>query len=295
MKPNDQLWRIVSRGYAAENIDIDGNLLEVYCPEFVGFTDGEITNAIQELSTTGTDDRGHNYTVKISTAATIKCKWKPQGSNRITAPNIRRGERVEVWQYADADVYYWSTTGEDDNLRKLETVTYAYSNTKDENVKELTKENTYNIIISTHQKKVEINTSKSDGEPFAHTLQIDTANGVFTYTDHAGNIIQVNSSGTQIFIENAAGSKYVMDNGNISITAPQTISLDANSVVINAKSMNASAKTVNITGETTVKGNTTMNGGLDVKGAMTHDGTNVGKTHTHGGVERGRFRTDTPR
>ena len=107
MKANrhEGLWRVVSRGVAAQNIDIDDGWLEVFCPEFTGFADGEITSNSVDLTTQGVDDRGHHYTAKITTAVTVRCKWKPQGTNRVTAPNIRRGERVEVWQYADADRY----------------------------------------------------------------------------------------------------------------------------------------------------------------------------------------------
>ena len=290
MKANrhEGLWRVVSRGVAAQNIDIDDVWLEVFCPEFTGFADGEITSNSVDLTTQGVDDRGHHYTAKITTAVTVRCKWKPQGTNRVTAPNIRRGERVEVWQYADADTYYWSVTGEDDDLRKLETVTHAFSNTKDESQKELSKENTYSYTVSTHQKKVELHTSKSDGEPFTHTLQLDTKNGLFTYKDDVGNVIQVNSKNNQIYIENASGSTYVMDGGNIQVTAPSSMTFNSPDVTVNADNF-----TVN--GASTLNGKTNMTSGASVSGSLQNNGVNVGSTHTHGNVEPGRGNTGTPK
>lgn len=275
------LWRVVSRGFAANNVELDSNILEVYCPELTGFADGEINSDTKELTTQGMDDKGKNYTVKIVTANTVKAKWKPNGTNRITSPDVRRGERVEVWQYADADMYYWSTTGEDDNLRRLETVTHVFSNTKDENTKELTKENSYAMTVSTHQKKVEFSTSKSDGEPFNHTLQLDTKIGLFTYKDDIGNIIQVNSDANQIFIENADGSKVVMDGGKISVTAPASIDLNAPTVTINGENFISNA-------------HTRLNDGTTTKGSLTNNGKDVGSGHTHSGVSSGYSNTKAP-
>ena len=277
----DNLWRVVSRGFAAENKELDDIWIRVYCPELSGFASGEITSDIVEKSTQGVDAMGHNYTCKIKTSNTIKAKWRQQGTNRVTAPDVRRGERLEIWQYADADVYYWSNTGEDDHLRRKETVSWAFSNTEDESTAELTKDNTYGFTVSTHQKKVEMTTSKSDGEPFAHTVQLDTKRGLFTYKDDKGNVIQVNSEDDQIFIENAAGSQVVIDGGVIKILATDRIEMKAKTVNLEASEFNVNAKT-------------NINGDVSTKGSLRNNGTNVGSTHKHGGTKRGDSNTDTP-
>lgn len=285
---NENLWRPVSRGFAANNVDIDDVWLEVFCPELTGFVDGEINSEPVKLTTSGVDSDGSHYTCEILTTNSIKARWRADGSNRITAPNVRRGERVIVWQYSDADVYYWSVAGEDNNLRRLETVTNAYSNTKDETTTELNKDNTYYTTISTHQQKIELGTSKSNGEPFAHTVQLDTAQGLFTYKDDIGNIIQVNSKGNQVFIEVSSGAKVILDRDNISIEAPNTVTVKAGQLI------HLEAPNVGIKGNVGVNGNLSLTGNLSTDGSVRNKGKDIGSTHRHGGVRGGPSQTGTP-
>ena len=135
---------------------------------------------------------------------------------------------------------------------------------------------------------MELHTSKSDGEPFTHTLQLDTKNGLFTYKDDAGNVIQVNSKNNQIFIENAPGSTYIMDGGTIQVTAPSSMTFNSPNVTVNA-----AAFTVN--GASNLNGKATMTSGASVSGSLQNNGVNVGSTHTHGNVEPGRGNTGTPK
>lgn len=284
------LWRVVSRGYAAHNLELDSKILEVFCPEISGFADGEITTDTKDHQTQGVDDTGNNYTVKITTANTIKCQWRQSGSNRITPPNVRRGERVEVWQYADADKYYWSTTGEDDHLRRRETVTHAYSNTTDESTKELNKDNSYWHQVDTHNKVVTlIGTSNSDGEPLTHLLQLNTKTGIFNYSDSNGNYIQVEGVDNIITIENSDGSKAVLDKTNGTISVPNTLDITCKTLNIKAQSINTNASSISETaGSKTIKANISTNG------TLTNNGTNISSTHTHGGISSGPSSTSTP-
>ena len=78
------------------------------------------------------DKKGYVYSDKIETSNSLMAEWLPLGSNRATAPNVRRGERVFLLQYADDDKYYWVTAGLDPHLRRRETVVFNISNTVDE-------------------------------------------------------------------------------------------------------------------------------------------------------------------
>ena len=137
-----------------------------------------------------------------------------------------RGERVLLWRYADTDQYYWTTLGMDDYLRKLETVVYAFSDTKDESVKVLTPDNAYYLEISTHKKLVTFSTAKSDGEPYAYTFQFDTAAGRVTLADDVGNYMELDSKNTSITLENADDSKVVLDRKVINISSVDAINLN---------------------------------------------------------------------
>lgn len=285
----ENLWRVVSRGYAAENLKIDDVYLEVYCPELSGFADGEINSDPVEFTTQGVDDRGNNYTCKIKTTNSIRTKWRQQGTNRISAPCVRRGERVEVWQYADADMYYWSTTGEDDALRRLETVTFAFSNTQDESTKELTPENSYWTTVNTHEKIIALETSQSDGEPYKHAMQIDAKTGNFHYRDSANNYIQVEAASNTITVENGDGVKVVLVGANAEIFAPGDLGIKCRNLRIDAKSISMNADNV-----ATTASKNTLTGDLETTGAVSNNGKNIGSSHRHGGVESGGSSTSGP-
>lgn len=285
----ENLWRVVSRGYAAENLELGQNMLEVFCPELSGFADGEIVAQAHALTTQGFDDTGNNYTVKIITTNSIKTKWRQQGTNRITPPCIRRGERIEVWQYADTDMYYWTPSGEDDHLRRKETVTWAFSNTTDESTEELNPENSYWAQVNTHEKIVALETSQSDGEPYKHAIQIDTKNGNFHYRDSAGNYLQVEAGGNKITIENGDGTVITLDKADATLKVPGNLTIDCGSLNIKTGTMEVGASAI----QTNAK-SVGISGNIQTTGKLTNNGTNVGSGHVHGGVRSGGDSTRTP-
>lgn len=278
----ENLWRVVSKGYAAENLVIGQCFLEVYCPELSGFADGEIISTPIDLETKGMDDTGNHYTCKIKTTNSIKTKWRQQGTNRITPPCVRRGERIEVWQYADADQYYWTTSGEDDWLRRLETVTHAYSATRDEKTKEITPDNSYWFQVNTHDKQVVLETSQADGEPFKHAMQIDTKNGNFHYRDSAGNYIQVEAQTNRITVETGGGAKMVLEQENAQWIIPGNLDIKCGNLNIETNKMQASANDIE------------LNANTHTKGDLTNNGKNVGSTHIHSKVKTGGDNTGNP-
>lgn len=246
MKPIESLFHIHSFGYAAENKALDTLFLEVYPVETLSYVDGELVSFKEKVEDEGEDAEGNKYKVEALTANSIKCLWMPFGSNRRTAPDVRRGERILIWKYGDADCYYWSICGLDDVLRRLETVVYAFSNTKDESVKELTPDNSYWFQISTHLKLITLGTSTSDGEPFAYTIQLNTKEGLFIITDDKGNYIELESARNYIHVENADGSTYTLEGNDIKTFSKSTISHKTETFSIEADTVNVTSKNTNM-------------------------------------------------
>lgn len=133
----------------------------------------------------------------------------------MTPPDVRRGELVFIWQYADEDLYYWTSPGKDDHLRRLETVIWAFSGTKDEKTKKLTPLNSYVVEVSTHKKLVTLTTSKANGEPYSYTVQINADKGGIVITDDDGQYLELNSKERRWTITNKDGSIYKMDKDTI--------------------------------------------------------------------------------
>lgn len=277
MKMRKSLFHIVSIGYAAENLEIGSKELKIYPPEFLGYLEGEINqdSATEEVS--GKDYFGREYKASATITNCLKAKWLQWGSNRQTPPNIRRSERVVIWRYGNSDKYYWTAYGEDDHLRRLETVIWTFSDTKDESVTALTPDNSYYFIISTHRKEVTFGTAKSDGEPFKYVVQFDTKTGVLTIADDVGNHIELNSALTRITVENADKSGIELTKKIVNIYSSDQINMKTKALSIDVATMSVKASS-----SITYKSPTfSINANISTMGTFTNNGTNISSTHRH--------------
>lgn len=168
------------------------------------------------------------YTVKVKARQALTCKWLPWGSNRASAPDMRIGERVFIYRFADSDEYYWVDTGLDAHLRRLETVAWLFSadpnGTSDD---PRSAENSYLFEVSTHDKLITLKTTSLNGEPFEYTFQFNTGEGRVTLADDDGNYIEFNSTETSITFENKEGTRISLDKKDIFAFAPNNITVEA--------------------------------------------------------------------
>lgn len=281
-EPNVSKFQIKSFAYAAQNIPKDSDMLEIFLLEDLPYVDGEIDDTQETFEESGVDAKGNAYSVSISTSNAISAKWLQWGTNRKTRPDVRRGERVLVYQYADTDDYYWVSLGQDDHLRRLETVVWCISNTTDESTKVLTPDNTYFMEASTHNKLITIGTSKSNKEEYKYTIQIDTGNSHVLITDDANNQIVIESKEKRVSLENADGAKFTLDKKNGIWEVPENVSIKSKSVNIETSKFALKASSAN------------FNANSAFKGSLTSNDVNISSSHTHGGVDTGRGRTSTP-
>lgn len=226
---------IYSLGIVAANKELSSKFIEVTPIEALMMLDGEISDNLQQVRSKGRSASGNTYEDSIDTTASIQAEWLPIGiTNRVTPPDVRRGEHVVLYKFGDVDKYYWTTLLYDMRLRKLETAIWAFSNTRNEST-DGTADTTYFLEVSTHKKLVHLHTSVSDGEPFTYDIQLNTKDGVFTFQDDIGNYIQLDSKNVRIEVKNADGSWIDMNRKTINIYAPQDINLRAdNNINISA-------------------------------------------------------------
>lgn len=216
--------RIYSIGRVAINKEMSSNEIEVTPIEFVPMMDGEIEYKPEDLYSKGLDHLGKEYQVKVSIDQTITAEWFSLSTNRITSPDVRRGEQVLIYQYGDTDKYYWTSMGRNDNLRRLETVIYAWSDESDNGKDiELNIDNCYTLEVSTHKKHITLKTSKNDKEDFLYTIQVDAKNSHVTITDDKDNYIQLNSKDTVIECHNHDGTWTKLDKMNLTAFAPDSL------------------------------------------------------------------------
>lgn len=225
-------FKIVSLGIVAENKamqNADGSWCkEIHATpiESQNMLDGELKSAPTAIEATGVDGAGQSFSSKAIVDSTVVATWLPWGSNRITAPDMRRGERVYLWQAADDDKYYWTVAGLDGHLRKLETVIFAFSASKDEGSSGLDIDKCYFLEVSTHTKAITLQTSSANGEPFEYTFQFNTAEGAVTLADDVGNYFELDSQAHKLTLKNQDNSHVILDKTRINIKATDEIALD---------------------------------------------------------------------
>jgi hypothetical protein len=211
-----------SVGIVAVNMPLDTHTVEVTPIEALPFIDGEITDNMETTNLKGANAAGGAYESIAKSSVTVTATWMPFGSNRRTAPNVRRGEKVMLWRYGDTDKFYWSSLDYAHKLRKLETVIFQISDTQNEDA-EATDSNTYFMEWSTHTGKITLHTSKSNGEPFTYDFQINAKDGNWTFTDDIKNYICCDSKNRRIEIHNADGTWIDMDKKNMIVTVPNDL------------------------------------------------------------------------
>ena len=262
----------VSVGYALQNLTPGERVLEIFMGEHTPGVDGETNASVTELEVQGVDPDGQAYSSKARSTPGVPATWLPFGSNRLTPPDIRRKERVLVYQFADEDKYYWTELGLDDPKRRLETVIYVFNGNPDENSPdEINIENCYFFEVSTRTKQVTFQTSRANGEPFRYTAQFNTGEGRWTIGDDAKNYVEFDSANVEFRAHNSAGSYFEMVKKKVMMFAPDSVLLvGLNSFTVETKvfKLAASDSATFDTPQTTITGNCNISKNLTVVGAI---------------------------
>lgn len=251
---------LYSIGVVAANKPLSSYEIEVTPIEDATMANGELTDGFLEYTAKAKDASGGSYHTSAAVANTIKANWLPIGSsNRVTAPDVRRGETVAIWRFADTDKFYWSTLKDDKDLRKLETVIFAFSATKDES-KKTTAETSYFLEISTHRKLIHLHTCKENGEPFSYDIQLNTDEGFFAIQDDDGNSIQMDSANQRIYMYNRDQSFLDMNKTKIFISSKDLVDIKTKDVNIESETytQKATTNTIEVTTETFTAQTNTM-------------------------------------
>jgi hypothetical protein len=226
MQQTQSQFQVYSMGIAADNKHLESDVLHVNPIEVTSFGDGELDARLDNHEGSGTDKSGDSYSVKVKHTSAIEAKWLRLGhTNRRTAPDVRRGERVLLYRHSDSGEMYWDTMGMDDHLRRLETVIYSWSDIQEENKDATEPANSYSFELCTHTKQATFRTVKGDKEPFFYTFQFNTKEGVVLLTDDVGNYFELNSAKSYVKLHNKDGATMVLDRENSDTYAPNSIAI----------------------------------------------------------------------
>lgn len=266
--------RIYSLGTVAENKALGSAVIQVTPIEQLSMLDGELKSEPAYLEDSGVDAAGKTYASKTIVDNALSATWIPiAGGNRATPPDVRRGERVLLFKYADAEELYWADLGWDLRLRKKETVRYTFSNTEAEGVDSTAEGNCHYVEISSHNKTITLQTSKAQGEPFTYTFQFNLANGVVILADDAGNYFEFDSKETEFLLRNAAETEFRMTKEDIYLTCLGILKAVASREIrLETEALNVTCPLTDISGHLKIGGN------ISWGGKATGDGSGVANT-----------------
>jgi hypothetical protein len=290
------------------------------------FASSKLTRESAKVEAKGVDALGTAYSTSAETVNAQEYRWLPTGF-QTTAPDVRKGERVFLYRYADTDEYFWVSSQLDRSYRRLETGAFMFQadpNADDKD--EWSEENCYTFTVSTHDGHITLTTSQKNKEPFGYVMQLNTKDGIFTLTDNEQNLIQLVSAEQLIVLKNKNGTYFAVDKDDLKGYAPQNIYFKAETLVeflcknfvlkaseditfetkvwtVNAsesisfdtqtfnwkaQTTNIDSPTINIKGNIFHEGNQTTSGTMGVGGATTlGGGVSVSGSMTNNGKDVG--------
>ena len=273
--------------------------------------DGKLTEVVEEQAEYFLENERLSTTIKKENV--VIAKWLPFGhSNRVTPPDLIKGETVLLFTYGDTGEYYWTTIFNEPIIRRRERVVYLYGNMdEDTKYKEVLGENNSHWIdINAYDKYIRLHTSDNAGEATAYDIILDLKEGVLTIRDAQENSIVLDSVNgvltaqinekihaitkeVVVDCDNAtvnasedikalAKGNVVVDAGkNISATAGSNISANASgnisasaggNVSVQASAVSIQAPNIALQGNVTISGSLAVAGGMAVGGGSPSSG-----------------------
>lgn len=275
-------------GVVANDKETDTDEVQVYLPLNFPEADGEAVYNPEVVETSVQSPTGDVTSSTTLQSNTVAAKWFPINTNRVTAPDVRRGSKVVVYKFKGQNTYRWTYFGMDGTLR-LETIIYAFSASPnvDENTP-VTPDNYYMFFISTHTGKVQLVTGQGNGEPTAYSITLDTKQGQFSIVDGENNIFSLNSMEHALSFINDEKSFVNIEKKNITLNCDDTILMQGkekiqlqcndflmkanNSISVQTETTTWVSPTINIKGNINHEGNTEQTGNYTQAGNMTLKG-----------------------
>lgn len=215
---------------------IKGNTpIDILPHELITNIDGDVGERDNVSKTVNTSD-GKVHNVNLDKGNVITAIWLSNNSNRVTPPNVRKGEKVEVYRYGDSDKYYWKTMSPELDIRKLEHVKYVFVNDSGTAPVQIDDSNSYSFTVSTLNKFIKIHTADNNGELTTYDLEIDTKEGKVKLLDGKGNFFELDSSQDAMTLKTNNKLDIITDNEvNVKST---NVNVDADVVTIRSNKTN---------------------------------------------------------
>lgn len=282
-------YTFIGIGSVSENKPL-GSKVVLYRPiEENPLTPGDLVSENNRLESKYKDSKGVEKTAVLYTNPARSALWMPPDSFRLTAPDVRRGEKIRLYRYADQDLIYWQEMGDGKSKRRGETIVLGASGRLDLQESSKTEdeaaiEEHYRIEMSGHKRIINIATSAANKEVSVYSLLLDGGNGIISLADAEGNELTLDTNEKRWAMRNSEGSYVVLDKKNIMLGSEDGIYLQSeNTIAIETKQFFLKCNDLFIEA-TTIQSSAeqwTHKGNIDINGNWTFTGTgrSIGGLH----------------
>ena len=187
-----------SVGIVARDKEFNSDYVDVFPIEVLTDKGGDITKIPDDDKITvpliSTNDNTKPETIVIKPEHTIRAKWLSFGQyNRITSPDVRKGEQVLLYRFSNSDLWFWTTMLNKHEYRTEEVVIYAWSDKKQMKEDNELIDDMYYLEVNTKDKFIKLHTTDKNGEYTTYDFILDTKNGNFKFIDGKNNYIELDS------------------------------------------------------------------------------------------------------
>lgn len=229
----------IGLGYVVEDKVEDSNDIKIYPIELIPTATGNL-NIDEDITTELKNILGEDISVVANKRNYITASWLNEGNNnRITAPDVCKGEIVKLFNMYEGDDHQWSTLFTKPMLRKREKLIIYISNKASiEDEEDLSKG--YFLLIDSINKKTIYHMSDNDGEFTSYDVSIDGKVGSFMVKDGRDNKIEIASHQDSLNVKmgknvniTCGGDAVINTTGNTNIKADGDVVVKASKIKLN--------------------------------------------------------------
>lgn len=264
----------------------------VHMPKNSPMADGRTVAQVESKEESAVNAAGEPIKVSTMISNVRPAKWSSMGEpNRLTAPDVKEGSQVSLYQVSGQSTLYWTTHGFGAETHRLETIVWGFqaNPTLDENT-EFNVDNFYTITADTRSGFMALRTSQSNGEKSGFEVKVDGGNGRIEAvgTNKSGMILDDHNS--KFIYTNKEETLIGVDKKKVVIDAPDSILFNGdNSVSIKTKVFTLQCQEINVQAKTAkvAIGTTEWEGEVNLKGNLNHTGNTkqTGNTVSTGVVQ----------
>lgn len=272
-----------SMGTVAEHLKSNETKIEVIPIDKQPFNSGKVVADAVEVKSSVANSQGEQVNTSTLASKAITADWIGDSGNRVTPPNVRRGDEVRIYRNADSDQYFWEAVNRDDSRRRLEKAKWRFSATKDESVKKLDDTNSYTIDVDGETGAITVRTSTANGEAAPIAVRLDGKKGFVAIEVGEGNFLEIfHGKDGKVSLYNNRGTCVELDGAQALVKSDQrqlyktkahdteaktiTRKADTETVTLNNGTVDANSYTVNSRNISLNAPNMSVGTGMSVSG-----------------------------